>query len=265
MLTLEVSELSRVGGRNANEDTSGYRGDEHGSFFVLSDGAGGHGAGDVASRLAVQYALDFFKTSPQCSPDAVRSALDAANRAIVIEQSADPHQADMRATAVVLSVDPVRAVAAWGHLGDSRLYCFRQRRIIAQTRDHSLVQGMVDEGLIQPHQLRTAPGRNQLLAALGDADHFDPDIVAKPFDVRDGDVFLLCSDGWWEYVTEDEMEQSLLEAQSAQSWLDEMARRIAESGHPRQDNYSALAVWCMDDSEATWPGLSTNRADTSLS
>ncbi len=262
MITLEVTALSRVGGRAANEDAAGYWGDEHGCFYVLSDGAGGHGAGDVASRLTVQHVLDFFRTNPECSPKAVRSALDTANRAIVFEQRHGSRQSDMRATGVVLAIDPVRAVAAWGHLGDTRLYCFRKRRIIAQTRDHSVVQGMVDAGMLQPHELRAAPGRNQLLGALGDPEHFDPAIVAMPVEVRDGDVFLLCTDGWWECVTEDEMERSLLEAESAQSWLDAMANWIESRGHPRQDNYSALAVWCVDDSNDTCPGLATTEPET---
>ena len=169
-----------------------------------------------------------------------------------------PELSDMAATAVVLALDTVRRAASWGHLGDSRLYCFRYGRIVAQTRDDSVVQQMVDAGYLQPHQLRTSPHRNQLLTALGNETSVEPRIIPQDFAVEDGDAFLLCSDGFWEYVPELEMEQTLDEADSVSDWLRAMEDSIIARGRKGQDNYSAIAVWCRDlpeysDEDTTLP------------
>jgi serine/threonine protein phosphatase PrpC len=166
------------------------------------------------------------------------------------EQIRVPELHDMRATAVVLALNTVGAVASWGHVGDSRLYCFRRGRIVAQTRDDSVVQEMVDAGYLQPQQVRTSPYRNQLLAALGNGASVEPRIISEAFAMEDADAFLLCSDGFWEYVEEAELEQSLAEADSVGDWLNALEHSIIARGRKGQDNYSAIAVWCRDPLES---------------
>lgn len=157
----------------------------------------------------------------------------------------------MRATVVVLAIDTVRSLACWGHLGDSRLYCFRGHRIIAQSRDHSMVQDMVDAGYLAPDALRAAPSRNVLLGALGDAGNFHPRVEVSPFPVTDGDVFMLCTDGLWEYIDEAHMEQSLRLAQSPETWLRHLESEVLCCGPLDQDNYSALVIACADAGQTT--------------
>lgn len=116
--------------------------------------------------------------------------MKSANDAIVYEQQQSPGTSDTSHAILVLAVDTANATARWAHIGDTRLYCFRRgKRIIAQTRDHSVVQSMVVAGYIEQRNLRTAPRRNALFAALGDAQAFSPSIEMTPFPVRDGDVF----------------------------------------------------------------------------
>ena len=155
----------------------------------------------------------------------------------------------MRTTAVVLAVDFEHELATWGHLGDSRLYCFRDGQIVAQTRDHSVVQSLVEAGLLDPKDLRTAPDRSKLLAAMGDLDAFEPRVTAEPFALQDRDKFLLCTDGLWEYVEEAELQSTLEDAASAEEWLRLLEARVLARGRKGQDNYSALAVWCNAESQ----------------
>jgi serine/threonine protein phosphatase PrpC len=157
----------------------------------------------------------------------------------------------MRATVLVLAVDTARATACWGHVGDTRLYCFRGQRIVAQTRDHSVVQTMVDAGYLGPQDIRASPGRSALLAALGDPENFEPSIQGTQFPILDGDVFLLCTDGFWEYIDEAQMEQSLATAESPEGWLRILEERVVERGPADQDNYSALVISCTDPGEHT--------------
>lgn len=245
-MDLRVSVLSRPGGRAVNEDACGVWSGPGCWFGVLSDGLGGHAGGDIASRLAVQQVLACFQRQPQPTAANVVAAMHAAHDSLLAEQRRRPELAGMRATLVVLAVDTVNANATWGHVGDTRLYCFRADAILLQTRDHSVVQTMVDAGYLAQDDLRASPYRNALLAALGDTERPALRIETPSLHVRDGDRFLLCTDGFWEYVEEADMERNLAASPDPDSWLLRLEQLIRERGQPGQDNYSALAVACTD-------------------
>lgn len=245
---LSIAMLSRRGGRERNEDACGHwgwgrPGQEGPVCGVLADGAGGHGAGDVASQTAVAAVLESFAARPACEPARVRELIDLANRAVVAGQAASEATRDMRSTLVVWLCDPARATAAWGHSGDSRLYCFRNGRLLMRTRDHSLYQSMIEAGLADPAALRGNPQRNVLIACLGSVEHFEAEVLAQELALSAGDAFLLCSDGFWEPLAEEEMESALQQASSVQAWIDALEQAIARQARAGQDNYSALAVW----------------------
>jgi serine/threonine protein phosphatase PrpC len=244
-MQLAVSVLSRSGARPVNEDACGFWTGNGVCVCVVSDGAGGHGGGDVASKLVVSRVLGWFREDAACEGTRVERALAAANEALLAAQTEDPQQADMRATAVVLAMDTERDLAVWGNLGDSRLYGFRGGEAVARTRDHSVLQQMIDAGYLKKkEELRAAPNRSTLFAALGDAEGFEPYVERTPFKMRGGDAFLLCTDGCWEHVEEAEMIATLAEAATPDGWLRALEERVIARGGNGQDNYSAIAVWC---------------------
>jgi serine/threonine protein phosphatase PrpC len=243
-MQMEIAVLSEIGGRAANEDACGHWSGPGMCFVVVADGAGGHHGGPIASRLAVNEVLKALRAKRESNASAVEAAMRLANEAVVREQKARTRYADMRTTIVVLALDSQSARAAWGHLGDSRLYCFRKAHIVAQTRDHSVVQTMVDAGYLEPQQLRSSPDRSKLLSALGDEDQFEPAIERGTVAIESGDKFLLCTDGLWEYVQEAEMEQSLGECKSPEEWLQALKRYVTSRAKRKHDNYTAVAVWC---------------------
>src|SRR5262245_53924146 len=100
-MRVEISVLSKPGGRELNEDAFGFWANAGVCFCVVSDGAGGQGGGDIASKLAVSAALGWFRATPHCSGQAIKAALDSANDAVMHEQGSAPRLANMRATAVV--------------------------------------------------------------------------------------------------------------------------------------------------------------------
>jgi serine/threonine protein phosphatase PrpC len=243
-MQIEISVVSDAGGRKVNEDAYGFWTGGGGCFCVVCDGAGGHGGGDVASKLAVSTILSYFQAHQQCTVETIEAALLQAHDAIISQQSGQGRLAEMRATAAVLVIDTVRHVAAWGHVGDTRLYCFREQRVAAQTKDHSVVQRMVDAGYLAPNALRESAQRSRLFAALGHPENHAPTLGERAFPVATGDVFLLCTDGLWEYVDEPGMEKSLADTQSPAAWLRSMETQVVARGGSGGDNFSALAVWC---------------------
>lgn len=250
-MLLKIATLSKKGGRELNEDACDFVFNKGIYCCVLSDGLGGHNGGEVASRLVVQHMLECFCKISDFDAQTIEVLMHAADDAIIREQQLNIQLKQMRATAVVLLIDTIRNLAVWGHCGDSRLYCFRQDKVIVQTRDHSVSQNMVDAGYLQPDEIRLSTSRNQLYAALGGDDRFEVDIIPAVFPIQDGDVFLICSDGFWEYVKEKEMEWALSNSVSVSEWLGILENQVLACGHKGQDNYSAIAVWCNGSDDTT--------------
>jgi len=250
-MQIDFAALSKAGGRRTNEDACGYCTVVDVSCCILSDGLGGHDGGATASKLSVESVLNAFKNSPRCSIDGIKSLMHIGNNAVLNEQEKNNKLESMRTTAVILTIDRKNNCACWGNIGDSRLYCFRGGRIVAQTKDHSVSQMMVDAGYLEPGMIRRSPGRNQLYAAMGDKDHFKFETVLGLFPIRAGDVFLLCSDGLWEYVEEHRMEQLLRMSKSANGWIKLLEAEVLKRSGVGHDNYSAVIAWCGDSDETT--------------
>lgn len=235
-LSFDTAHLSHPGARAINEDAWGYRD----GCWVVADGLGGHGGGEVAARLAVAACLAAWQPTAPLTAAALTQGLDAAAAVIQARQGAEPRLSGMRTTLVVLATDGARAL--WAHVGDSRLYILRHGRVCLQTQDHSVPQALVRAGELAPAAVRTHPDRNRLLRALGDGKPPRPDLAPAPRAIAPGDAFLLCSDGFWEAVTEGEMEVALAKASDAADWLARMELGLCRRAKPSQDNYTALAI-----------------------
>lgn len=245
---LEFAILSRQGGRNVNEDACGHWRSEQRLCCVVADGAGGHGGGDVASKLVVRHIIDQASLAPLARTDEVEDLLIDTNVQLRRHQSEADNTRDMHSTVVALFVDLESHEALWGHAGDSRLYLFRDGLMLSHTRDHSAVQAMVDAGLLMPEQMRTHPRRGELQSALGcRPEDLLVSTATQPWKLKPHDVFLLCTDGLWEYVNEAEMCASLIRAAGPGAWLAKLEELVlahaAESGKPGHDNFSGIAVW----------------------
>jgi PPM family protein phosphatase len=251
-MQLDLAFLSQPGGRARNEDACGHWSHDKHLCCVLADGAGGHGGGQQASRLAVQTLIHAFAQrhtlGAQLRHDETSLEADVrhANRHIIEHRSEHPAQAQMHTTAVALWVDLGHEEARWAHCGDSRLYAFRAGQLRTRTRDHSLVQSLVDGGLLDESALRSHHQRSELISALG-VDEAELQITVTPqaWRLAEQDAFLLCSDGVWEWLEDADVTQTLQGARSPQDWLQALEAQVlsATAQFPRHDNYSALAVW----------------------
>ncbi len=197
--------VNRSGGRL-------LRGD--GLLVVVADGMGGHAAGDVASREATDWIPRIYFARPRCGHRALARAFARANRAIRRRAQADPACGDMGTTAVALALREGRAFAA--HVGDSRLYRVRERRIEPLTRDHSLVQDLVEQGVLEPSQAARHPDSNVVLRALGTGRRVRVSTLRSPLRLAPDDRFVLSSDGLHDLVEEEEILKAVVDADAGE-------------------------------------------------
>ena len=244
---MKITLASRTGSgkRHANEDSLCHGETQAAWYAVVADGAGGHSRGAEASARTVRTIEAILKSAggEAFSPQVLSRIIEAAHSELQRLQSPGNPSAAMHSTVVVLWIDRTTRHALWAHVGDSRLYRIRNGLVDLVTSDDSLVQQMVAGGLITSEQARSHPHKNQLVAALGVDGDVDAHTVVRPIEVKDGDAFLLCSDGWWDCFDNTALERALERAQSAQHWLDLMQQAIEARDSPRQDNFSAVAVW----------------------
>lgn len=241
-MELDTAYHSDPGGRGYNEDACGFWSNEDAACWVVSDGAGGHGSGDIASRMVVSGILESFAANPAVSSDRAVELLRGANDAVIHAKRSGVTQDDMHATVALLLIDRKGNAAVWGHAGDTRIYLFRDGEIAYRTRDHSLVQNFIDAGYGDASAIRGHPQRSLLTSAIGANETVELSVAGSLLSLKDGDVFLICTDGWWEYVEEADMLRLLQRAGSTQDWLLGMSDCVSRSGRTDNDNFTAVGV-----------------------
>jgi len=250
MMRLSVAQCSHRGGRASNEDYLGFCANETVGCFVLADGTGGYSGGAFAAETVVKEVLAFFSSSPEVSHNTIEGSITTARQALAQARQQRPDFKTMNTTIATLMIDTRQPRAYWSHLGDSRIYLFRNGRARALTSDHSLLQSMIDAGLASGGT-RGKSERNTLYAAVGSGEVPERAICEVPVELFEGDAFLLCSDGFWEVVGEEMMETQLLYAASPEQWIENMVKHFPEPETEDQDNFSALAVWVGEREEVT--------------
>ena len=188
-------QLSKVGKiRKANEDFCGYDKTLNGHVFVVCDGMGGHVGGARASELGVKSIIEFFQKEFYDNLIlAIDRSFQFANEQIFAQTLEDPSLKGMGTTVALLIIRDDDCYI--GHIGDSRIYLKTGGELHRITKDHSFVQGLVDQGIITDEEAESHPKKNQILKALGHSLDVQGTICQKPIKVKTGDVFLLCSDG----------------------------------------------------------------------
>lgn len=247
-MKIETYAISRVGTRTHQDDAVGDADLVAGRCAVIADGAGGHRGGAIASKVATEAILLNLANARRWAPERLEEAIAAASRSVKKQQEANPNMAEMSTTVVILCLEPDGRKAYWTHVGDSRLFHFRRGVGTQLTRDHSVVQSFEDAGVVLPGMAR--PDRSMLYAAVGAEGDLKLVVDAKE-DLRDGDAFLLCTDGVWDTVPLDSIERMLQESVSVEEWVRAVADAVAGAHKESQDNYTALGVWVGSPEQTT--------------
>jgi serine/threonine protein phosphatase PrpC len=244
--------------RTNNEDNFGF--DVRHGIFVVCDGMGGQAAGELASKIAVDTVLGYFRDDPQhaASPVFGRSfegvseratrlanSIQLANQAIQTAASRNAEHAGMGSTIVAVRAEG--NLFSIANVGDSRIYLVREGGIQQLTRDHSLVMEQVRRGLLTMEEAENSKMQNVIVRALGSEDSVEPDLEDHEF--APGDLLLLCSDGMSRFVKDDIMVEVIGRSVNLDQACEELIKVAKSAGS--DDNITCLLLRAV---EATWHG-----------
>ena len=237
-----IFQESRKGSRKVNQDRIAYTYSRDTLLLVVADGMGGHAGGEIAAQLCARLFVERFqqeakpvlKNPTQFLQDSMLRAHAAlGSYAAQFSMLETP-----RTTCVACIVQAGQAY--WAHVGDSRLYLFRQGGLIGQTKDHSKVQYLIDQGLIGVDDAATHPDRNKIFSCLGGL--ADPVIdLSRRTPLRNGYVIVMCTDGLWGVMKREEIADWLVSTPILTTGP-QMMREAEKRGGPDGDNLSVIVV-----------------------
>ncbi len=237
-----IFQESRKGSRKVNQDRIAYTYGRDTLMLCVADGMGGHAGGEIAAQIAVRLFIERFQ---QEAKPVLRNPLKFLQDTMLRAHAALGSYANQfsmletpRTTCVVVVVQANHAY--WAHVGDSRFYLFRQGALIGTTKDHSKVQYLVDQGIIQVDEVPDHPDRNKIFSCLGGL--VDPVIdLSKRTPLRNGDILVLCTDGLWSVMSQSEMATYLTSTPILKTGP-QMMREAEKRGGPDGDNLSTIIV-----------------------
>ena len=238
---------TRIGARLVNQDRLGHWRTERSLLMVVADGLGGHPRGELAAQISVDHFGAAFQRDARPVLTDPREFLVRAMthaHAAILREAYKLDLPDVPRTVIVACVVQ-DGYAYWAHIGDCRLYLVRSGRVAVQTRDHTVVQHLVDAGRIAEDAVATHPERNRILQCLGGYLAPRPDPVAKARLARN-DLLVLCSDGLWGPLTQRQLLHSFATLPLGEA-LGDLAQLAEQRSGPQCDNVTVLAMSWGDD------------------
>ena len=228
--------------RNTNQDSHSMD-NPQGRFFIVADGMGGHAGGEEASRIATEqiraHLEAYWDDRDISSEQLLEQAIDKANKSILEDQLQHPERKDM-GTTVVVTIFRERPWCA--HVGDSRIYQWRNSELKQVTEDHTWVSLAIKSGEISKEQAKIHPWRHVLSQCLGRKDLYK--IELQELDVQSGDIILMCSDGLTEEVPDEKIQDFLSECETCEQTAEKLISAAKEAGG--SDNITVVLVEAED-------------------
>lgn len=238
-MKITKAEYSHIGGRKENEDAYFCEIlNENSAYAVVCDGLGGHGGGSTASRTALKHLCKARSCDRLPNRELITQWMREANQEIALLRGDNPIR--MKTTAVFLAVNGCTAV--WAHVGDSRLYHFYNGELVDYTEDHSVPQMLVMSGELTRDQIPESPDRNRVLRVLGGSS-LSPEVEESVLLPPGKHAFLLCTDGFWEYLRDSEIRMDLMKSATPAQWLMYLRGRSEERKKATPDNNTAVALF----------------------
>lgn len=240
----DIYEYTNEGGRSYNEDSVTHDIYGNSGLFVVADGLGGHQYGEVASECVCYTLLEEWqRAGGETSAQWLEDTIELANQKVLELQK--EKKADLKSTVVALAINNGRAV--WANVGDSRLYYIHNSRIEAVTNDHSVAFKRYKAGEISRDDIRTDADQSGLLRAVGNVERHQPEVYDYDVIVQPGDAFMLCTDGMWEYLSDEEVLFELLKSRDAKEWSERLLLRLMNRIKGNNDNLTILTVMAFSE------------------
>ena len=254
-----IFQESRIGKRRTNQDRVAYSYTRDALLLVLADGMGGHLYGEVAAQISVQFIAQSFQQEarPKVSDPVLflSRVLSNAHHAI-LDYAFDKQLSDVPRTTIVACLVQ-EGVAHWAHAGDSRLYMIRKGKLAAQTRDHSRVQLMLDQGLLDAEAAAVHPGRNRIFSCLG-GNHPPQIEFSRGVSLINGDVLAICSDGVWGPLTVETIVGTLADGRVMDA-VPKLMNEAEALGGAQCDNLTLIAMTWHNDQQEDIPDTVSTR------
>ena len=242
-MQLVTHHLTSGGGRSVNEDALKLTIGPNHALLALADGLAGHGGGALAAQQCVATVAATFSQAPDLSDTALQALFKAADRAVAALRCERRQVASsMRTTLAVLGVRDGHA--RWAHVGDTRVYWFRNGALVQRTRDHSVSELVMALPTDAPAAPPDEADRHILLRTLGSGRDCSAELSASTVALQPGDAFLLCTDGVWSALTDAEITDCLSRAATCPGWCVSLERRLLDRWSDEReeyDNYSMIA------------------------
>ena len=237
-----IYQESRPGKRSNNEDRLAHCYSRDALMMVIADGMGGHYYGEIAAQIAVQTLVESFQreATPEIRDPFMFLQRSMTNAHCAILDFTDAHNLkdSPRTTCVACVIQD--NIAYWAHAGDSRLYLMRAGKVLTRTRDHSRVQLLIDQGVINEAQAAVHPDRNKVYSCLGGRQ--TPEIeFSRKTPLEAGDVLALCTDGLWGVIP-GEIQAVALKTENLMKAVPMLLDQADSRGGPSADNLSIVVV-----------------------
>ena len=241
-MNFAIAQGTRIGGRHINQDRVGHWSTSECVLMAVADGLGGHPHGEVAAEIAIRLLGAAFEREARPTIEDPHGFLFRAigSAHVAILREGERRELSDTPRTVIVACIVQDGTAYWTHVGDSRLYLVRDGRIVHRTRDHTVVQELIDSGRMREEAALSHPERNRLLQCLGGyaTPRPDPTTRAK---LAKNDVVLLCSDGFWAPITQRQLLHELMTRDLAPA-VDELAELAERRAGPSSDNISVVAM-----------------------
>ena len=232
--------LSEAGTKAENNDYFGYVLLDNYAIWAVADGFDEEEGAKVAARIAVESAIEYFMLRPRFNYDVIKEMMDYANLKVK-EKQEETQKYSLMHTSLLIVISNYNSIL-YGNIGNTRFYHIRGGYIISQSRDDTIAQLLVDEEALNISDMRFHRQRNDLLQAIGDFGKIKPNIIKKPVELIEKDVFCLTTVGFWENIDEHDMENDLSRFEDKKQWLNSLEKRILASLRDNIENYTIAQI-----------------------
>lgn len=239
--------FSEAGTKNKNNDYFGYVQLDNYAIWAVADGFDEEEGADVAARLTVESAIEYFMLHPEFSREIISEIMSYVNLK-VREKQTETERYSLMHTSFLIVISNYNALL-YGNIGNTRFYHLRNGYVISQSSDDTVAQLLVEEEALNTGDLKYHRQRNDLLQAIGDYGEIKPNILKTPITLQEKDVFCLTTMGFWENIDEKEMEVELSRYDESKKWLISLEKKVVATLRDDVENYTFAAVTIEDVAE----------------